>query len=283
MRFGTLLVLLVAILAGAVAVLSARSIIARRTTAPAGTTIVVAAQPLAYGAELANDNVVEIPWSTNVLPDGAFKSKDDLFKDGKRIVLSKFEANEPILTSRVTGPGQRASLSTLIDAGMRAVTIRVDDVRGVAGFVMPSDRVDVVLSRLDGDNKSNSYADVLLQNVKVLAVDQLSNEGQDKPTVAKAVTVEVSTEQAQKLVLAAGVGNLSLVLRQAGGASAEVARRVGMVDLSSAEYVNAEMKAPEAARPPEAPAQPVAARSSSSSITVIRKAKSQDYSVYSEE
>jgi pilus assembly protein CpaB len=283
MRFGTILVLLIAILAGAVAVLSARSIIARRTTAPIGTMIVVAAQPLAYGAELANDNVVEIPWSTNVLPDGAFKSKDELFKDGKRIALSRFESNEPILTSRVTGPGQRASLSTLIDPGMRAVTIRVDDVRGVAGFVMPSDRVDVVLSRLDGDNKSNSYADVLLQNVKVLAVDQLSNEGQDKPAVAKAVTVEVSTEQAQKLVLAAGVGNLSLVLRQAGGASAEVARRVGMVDLNSAEYVNAEKKVPEAARPVEEPAKPVVTRSSSSSITVIRKAKPQDYSVYSEE
>ena len=85
MKLGTLLVLFVAIVAGAVAVLSAKSIINRRTALPAGTMIVVATAPLAYGTELTKDNIAEIPWSTTVLPDGAFKSKDELFKDGKRV------------------------------------------------------------------------------------------------------------------------------------------------------------------------------------------------------
>lgn len=277
MRFGTLLVLLVAILAGAVAVLSARSIIARRTVAPVGTTIVVAAQGLAYGTELSNENIVEVPWATAALPDGAFKSKSDLLDAGKRFALTRIEANEPVLASHVTGPGQRASLATLIEPGMRAVTIRVDDVRGVAGFVNPGDRVDVVLSRFEGGDRSGSYADVLLQNVKVLAVDQLAEDKQDKPTVVKAVTVEVTSEQAEKLILAAGVGNLSLVLRKAGGASADSTRRVSLMDLGSGEYVG------KTDTPPQEPAQPaVAPRSQSSNVTIIRRAVPHDYNVYSE-
>ena len=279
MRFGTMLVLLIAILAGAFAVVSARSILARRGAAPVGANIVVGTQSLPYGTELTGDNLAEIPWSSNVLPNGAFRSKAELLKDGRRFALSKFEANEPILASRITGPGQRASLATLIGPGMRAVTLRVDDVRGVAGFVLPGDRVDVVMSRLDNGDKTDSYADVLLQDVKVLAVDQLASESQDKPTVAKAVTVEVTTEQAQKLVLAAGVGNLSLVLRQAGGVAAESTRRVSLADLGGGEYVNPEKKAPLAA--PE-PAPHVVARQATSSVTIYRGTKPQDYNVYSE-
>jgi pilus assembly protein CpaB len=282
MRLGTLLMLLVAIAAGVIAVVSARTIIRQRTAAPTAeaTTIVVAAATLPYGTEITNENVIEIPWATSVLPEGSFRSKGDLLKDGRRVALSKFEANEPILNTRVTGPGQRASLSTLIDPGMRAVTLRVDDVRGVAGFVMPGDRVDVVLIRGDGGSNASSFADVLLQDVKVLAVDQLANEKQEKPTVARAVTVEVSTEQAQKLVLAAGVGNLSLVLRQAGVAGGERTRRVSVADLA-----NGEDAAPQPGKKDPLPtpraAEPVV--TATATVTVHRAAKDwQDYTVLSE-
>ena len=80
---------------------------------------------------------------------------------------------------------------------MKAVTVRVNDINGVAGFVLPGERVDVLLVR--NVDRSESYADVLLQNVKVLAVDQLADESADKPAIVKAVTVEVSTGDAQKL------------------------------------------------------------------------------------
>ena len=279
MKFGTLLVLLAAILAGAFAVISAKSIISRRAAAPHETKIVVAAGSLPYGTEITSGNVIEVPWSTSILPDGAFHSTADLLKDGKRIVLSKFEANEPILSSRLTGAGQRASLATLIAPGMRAVTVRVDDVRGVAGFVLPGDRVDVLLSRLDSGDKADSYADVLLQNVKVLAVDQLASESQDKPTVAKAVTVEVTTEQAEKLVLASGVGSLSLVLRQPGAVGSDPTRRIGLSDLGASENANAAKKAPQTV---PAPATSVMEQPSTSTVTIIRRTKSHDYSVYSE-
>jgi pilus assembly protein CpaB len=214
-------------------------------------------------------------------------------------VLSKIEKNEPVLASRVTGPGQRGSLSALIDPGMRAVTVRVDDVRGVAGFLVPGDHVDVVLTRLEsgGANAAaNSYTDVLLQNVKVLGVDQIASSSEDKPTVAKAVTVEVTTEQAQKLVLAGGVGSLSLVLRQAGGMEADASRRVSLSDLGQSEYNGAnkdegalerrvkelEAKLVDEMNKPVKGAPAPAQVNTSASIRVIRAAKSEDYNVYQE-
>ena len=104
-------------------------------------------------------------------------------------MLTAIEANEPILASKITGAGQRATLSAVLQDGMKAVTIRVNDVEGVAGFVLPGDRVDVVLTRQQ--DKLVAAADVVLQNVRVLAVDQVADERAEKPSIAKAVTLEV--------------------------------------------------------------------------------------------
>ena len=97
---------------------------------------------------------------------------------------------------------------------MKAVTIRVNDVEGVAGFVLPGDHVDVVLTR-PGD-KNIAINDVVIQNARVLAIDQLADERADKPSVVKAVTLEVDVTDGQKLALASTVGTLSLMLRKAG-------------------------------------------------------------------
>jgi pilus assembly protein CpaB len=119
---------------------------------------------------------------------------------------------------------------------MRAVSIRFDEARGVAGFVRMGDRVNVILTTSDSKDKpSRSHADVLLQGVKVLATGQIANDRQDHPTVVATVTVEVSTEQAQKLILAESVGTLSLVLRQAGDADPEAVRRITLADIGESE------------------------------------------------
>jgi Flp pilus assembly protein CpaB len=89
-------------------------------------------------------------------------------------MLSAVDRNEPVLRSKITGAGQRASLSLLLQPGKRAVTVRVDDVRGVAGFVLPGDFVDVVLISEDPAAKRESYSEILLHYVKVLAIDQLT-------------------------------------------------------------------------------------------------------------
>ena len=203
--------------------------------ASAGRTIVVARAPIAYGLPLGPDNLREIPWRAADAPEGSFARVADLLKDGRRLALATLQRGEPVLGAKITGPGQRASLSTQLDDGMRAVTVRVDEVRGVAGFVLPGDRVDVILTRGETSGQdANAFADVLLQNTKVLAVDQIA-EGQEKPTVARAVTLELGAQQAQKVVLAQGIGRLSLVLRQANAADDGASARVTVGDLGAGE------------------------------------------------
>jgi Flp pilus assembly protein CpaB len=160
---------------------------------------------------------------------GRLHKISDLTSGGRRVVLTPIEANEPVLASKITGSGQRATLSALLQDGMKAVTIRVNDVEGVAGFVLPGDRVDVVLTRQQ--DKNLAATDVVLQNVRVLAVDQVADERTDKPSLAKAITLEVEVTAAQKLALAATVGTLSLALRKAGEAAATSTRRITLGDL----------------------------------------------------
>jgi len=268
MRKGNLYLLLLAIAMGGVAAFLAREWIAAHAVPSVQSgTVVVAAVPLGFGMTLNRENVTEIPWASGKMPEGAFATRDELFKDGRRVALSPLQRNELILKTKVTGPGQRASLSALLDEGKRAVTVRVDDVRGVAGFVLPGDRVDVVLIRtVSGENIS----DVLLQHVKVLAVDQLANERQETPTVARAVTLEVDTDQAQKILLATNVGKLSLILRQAGESNPASAKRVTERDLARSEPV---------AAPASVTAPAPAWRSESTTVTIIRNMKREEYSV----
>src|SRR5436305_8880459 len=271
MRKGNLLILFLAIVMGGFAAYLARNWIVAHAV-PTHGTVVAAAVPLNFGTTLNSENVTEIPWGSGQVPEGAFATKDALFKDGRRVALGPLQRNELVLKTKVTGPGQRASLSSLLDDGKRAVTVHVDEVRGVAGFVLPGDRVDVVLIRTvhSPSGPSENISDVLLQHVKVLAVDQLINEQKGSPTVARAVTLEVDTDQAQKILLATNVGKLSLILRQAGETNSAAANRVTERDLARAEPVAAPA-------PVVAPAPPP--RSNSTTVTIIRNMKSEEYSV----
>jgi len=208
-----------------------KSIDAQRKAAPPARSIVVAGKPLRFGDELNSAALREMPWPDNALPAGAFGKIADL-TSGKRIVLMPIDTNEAVLASKITGPGQRATLSAMLDDGMKAVTIRVNDVEGVAGFVLPGERVDVVLTRTG--EKNNAVNDVVLQNVRVLAVDQLADQRADKPAVVKAVTLEVDPTDGQKIALAATVGTLSLLLRKAGDVVSADTRRVTTRDLMTA-------------------------------------------------
>ena len=116
--------------------------------------------------------------------------------------------------------------------GKRAVSIRVNDVSGVAGFLLPGDRVDVLLTRQLGTGGTKDLAtDVILQNVVVLAIDQLTDEQREKPQVARTATVEVAPDEAQKLALAMQVGNLSLALRNVVTVDPVATDRVRVSDL----------------------------------------------------
>ena len=208
-----------------------RSIEAQRKAAPPAHSIVVASRPLRFGDVLGAFSLREIPWPEEALPKGAFGKIGELTAT-KRIVLMPIDVNEAILASKITGPGQRATLSAMLQDGMKAVTIRVNDVEGVAGFVLPGDRVDVVLTR-PGNNKMQ-VNDVVIQNARVLGVDQMADERAEKPLVVKAVTLEVDATGGQKLALASIVGTLSLMLRKAGEVAEDNPRRVTATDLGHA-------------------------------------------------
>ncbi len=208
-----------------------KSLEAKRKAEPPARTIVVASKPLRFGDVLGAFSLREVAWPENALPAGAFGKVAELTSD-KRVVLTPIDTNEPILASKITGPGQRATLSAMLHDGMKAVTVRVNDVAGVAGFVLPGDRVDVVLTRqLDKDTATN---DVIIQKARVLAIDQLADARTEKPSVVKAVTLEVDETDAQKLALASAVGTLSLLLRKAGEVAAAPPQRVTLRDLSAA-------------------------------------------------
>jgi pilus assembly protein CpaB len=220
-------------------------------------TVVVAASALRFGNPLTSGNLRVISWPEGSLPEGSFSSIQDVLAAGNRIVLSPIEPNEPVLGSKLTGPGQRATLSAVLHEGMKAMTVRVSDVEGVAGFVLPGDHVDILLTRrID----KGGTTDVVLQNARVLAIDQLADERADKPAVVKAVTVEVDTLAAQKLTLASQVGTLALALRKAGEATAGDQRRISVEDLGR-------------------DTTPAVGPKKFSTVTVVRAGKKEEYGV----
>lgn len=222
------------------------------------TKVVVAATPLFFGNRIRREHLREVDWPSDAVPPGAFTSIEEITapeekgavgekvaaegnnaapgKAVERVALRAIEINEPILRSKVSGFGGRASLSNILTPEMRASTIRVNDVNGVAGFVLPNDHVDIMLTRSPGGGKGSRggndlITDILLQNMKILAIDQDANEGRDKPSVVKTVTLEVTPVQAQKLVLAQRLGQLSLALRHATNTAAETPKTVSVRDL----------------------------------------------------
>lgn len=196
-------------------------------------TVVVARTPLFFGATITPQQVREVPWPADSLPAGAFRTISEVASsEAPRVALRAIEANEPLLRSKVSDKGGRLSMSGLVAKDKYAATVRVNDVAGVGGFVLPGDRVDVLLTRSVGEGESQtSIADVLLQNVRVVGVDQDANEAKDKPSVVKTVTLEVSQPQAQKLALAQQVGVLSLALRNLGNQTPQRPTTIRLADL----------------------------------------------------
>ncbi len=199
---------------------------------PQMTTVVVARTPLRYGDRIRGEHIRAVEWPAEFAPEGAFTKTEEVLVEEGRVALRAFEPNEPLLRNRVSGPGGRASMSTRIDPNKRAATIVVNTVLSVGGFVEPDDRVDILLTWEREDGQMGT--DVLLQNVRILAVDQ-QIQADDKTVVAKSVTVELLPEQVQKLTLARTVGQFAIALRNVGDVEAIQARTITMQDLQASE------------------------------------------------
>jgi len=196
--------------------------------------IVVAARDLERGDRLLADYLSEVDWPAEAVPAGSFGSIKELIGDGDddRRVRRSMVIGEPILAPKVSGFGGRDTLGETLSPGKRAVSIRVNDVSGVAGFLLPGDRVDILLTRKPSSGtKKELVTDVILQNIVVLAIDQLTDEQREQPQVARTATVEATPEEAQKLALATQVGNLSLALRNHVAVEPVATDRVRVSDL----------------------------------------------------
>lgn len=215
--------------------------------AQGGTTkVAVASVPLAYGTDITPDKIRFVDYPNSSLPPGSFTDAAQLLPDGKkRFALLPIGINEPVLATKISGAGQGASIAALLTEGMRAATVRIDDVSGVAGFIQPSDSVDVLITRsIQGPAQATQVTDVLLQNVRVIAIDQEAKNSDGTPKVARTATLEIAPLDAQKLALAQQAGSLSLVLRKPGEQNNPVVETVSMNDLRYNMYGGARYPAP---------------------------------------
>ena len=174
--------------------------------------VVVAAIDLELGSRLNAQMLKSVDWPSGSVPSGAV-SDAQLLQD--RVIKTSILRGEPILESKLAPVGSKGGLSAVIPEGKRAMTVRVNDVIGVAGFALPGNYVDIVVNtQLDGEGRGDKQiSKIVLEHILVLAVAQEADRDETKPKVVNAVTLEVTPEQAEKLDLARSVGTLSLVLR----------------------------------------------------------------------
>jgi pilus assembly protein CpaB len=208
--------LLLALTSGVVAALLALRYLRERTTPlmasePRKANIVLSARNLPVGALLTERDLKVVSWPGDAVPSGYIRSVKDAVGRG---VITPVAENEPLLDAKVSTKDAGGGLSIIIRDGMRAVSVRVDEVIGVAGFVIPGTRVDVLLTLDKGPTRPQSITKTLLQNVQTLAAGQsVTRDKEGKPQTVTVITLLVTPDDAELLALASKEGRLQLALR----------------------------------------------------------------------
>lgn len=217
------MMIVISLIVGVVAVVLANRLIQQQSDISTSQ-VVVAKTDIDLGVRLNPEMLAVQNWPAGSVPQGAIlaKDKDALLKDPKtnegRVARVSILKGEPISETKLAPAGAQPGLSFAIKEGKRAITVRVNDVVGVAGFALPGNFVDILVNTTDenakasaGENKTISK--IVLEHILLLAVAQETSQGEGKPKVVNAVTLEVTPDQAEKIDLARSVGSLSLVLR----------------------------------------------------------------------
>ena len=170
--------------------------------------VVAAARDVQLGTELTPDMLTTVEWPIGSTPTGAFKDINAL---QSRVLKVAVQRGEPVLESKLAPVGTKGGLSAVIGEGKRAITVKVNEVIGVAGFALPGSHVDIMVNT--EDEQKRMISKIVLERILVLAVAQEASRDDTKPKVVNAVTLEVTPEEAEKIDLARSIGNLSLVLR----------------------------------------------------------------------
>ncbi|MDD2918563.1 Flp pilus assembly protein CpaB [Rhodoferax sp.] len=203
-----IIMLALSVLLGIAAVLLAARWMGQQA-ATDNTTVLVASRDLELGQAISPTMLQSVQWPKGAVPEGAF---DDPKKVEGRVVRSSIFKGEPVLAPKLAPEGTKAGLDSVIKAGHRAITVKVNEVVGVAGFLAPGSFVDLLVNFRDEREKPMSR--VVLERIMVLAIAQEAQRPDEtKPKVVNAVTLEVTPEQAEKIDLARNIGTLSLILR----------------------------------------------------------------------
>ncbi len=177
------------------------------------TPVVVTAAQLTYAHELVAEDLAIVNWPSAYLPENTYSSIEEVIGDenaGPRYVKRTLEAGEPLLGSKITGFGEDIGINTLLDPGTRAFAIRVDVASGVSGFIQPGDEVDIYWTGRSGEQ---TITRLVLEKVKIIAIDQKANQDSTRATVARTVTLQVSPNIVANLVQLQSSGSLTLSLR----------------------------------------------------------------------
>ncbi len=195
--------------------------------------VVVAVSEIGFGEVIEPRMLGTQSWPRESVPAGVYVNMDPFFEeDEKRRALSNIYPGELMLAAKVSQPGERVSLVQKLTPGYRAIAIRVNAETAVGGFVTPGDFVDVVMTQGGG---KDMRAVTILQNVRVIGVDQIAEELQNQAMIARTITVEVSPGDGQKLALAQKAGELSLSLRDLDAPDIELIPEIGLADLFAPE------------------------------------------------
>lgn len=205
------MMLVVAMVAGLAAVVFASHWLVQTSTSSV-TPVAVATTDLNLGDPLGPNQIHMVSWPSGSVPTGAFTDTKAL--EG-RVVRTSLARGEPVIETKLAPVGTKGGLSAVIADGSRAITVRVNDVVGVAGFALPGNYVDVIVNTQEQQGKTDgqSISKIVLEHILVLAVAQQVSRDDTAPKVVNAVTLEVTPDQAERLDLARSVGTLSLVLR----------------------------------------------------------------------
>ena len=174
-----------------------------------GNAVVVAATDIQYGTKVQSRHLRVADLPPEGVPKGSFHSVEEVEGTVATVAIMK---GEVLVRERFAEHTTGSTLAALVTENMRAVTIRVDDVVGVAGFLLPGNRVDVLSTRKDRKTKK-ARTETILRNVKVLAVDQTAATQKNEPIIVRAVTLEMSPQQSEELVRAKEEGTIQLTLR----------------------------------------------------------------------
>ncbi len=181
--------------------------------------VAVVTRQVRYGERITPEDVRMVRWPEAAIPEGAFTSLETIAVEDsakQRTALRTMEIDEAILAVKVTEPGEDAGVSSRLGKGMRAFAIRVDVASGVSGFLRPGDRVDVYwsgrLPSVSNDEGEQEVTQLIQSGVRLIAIDQIADEDNQNPVIARTVTVEASPVQVAALAQAQNTGSLSLSL-----------------------------------------------------------------------